>query len=61
MVTNIFRDQMDAMESSATYQMILDAILSPNCNVLLSSPLFNSQTLSNPIQYWLILTNQSHN
>ena len=55
-VTNIFRDQMDRYgEIYTTYQMILDAIQKvPTATVLLNgdSPLFNSQTLSNPIQYY---------
>ena len=62
-VTNIFRDQMDRYgEIYTTYQMILDAIHKvPTATVLLNgdSPLFNSQTLSNPIQYYGFDTDKS--
>ena len=62
-VTNIFRDQMDRYgEIYTTYQMILDAIQKvPTATVLLNgdSPLFNSQTLSNPIQYYGFDTDKS--
>lgn len=53
--TNIFRDQMDRYgEIYTTYQMILDAAQKvPTATVLLNgdSPLFNSVTLKNPVQY----------
>ena len=62
-ITNIFRDQMDRYgEIYTTYQMILDAIHKvPTATVLLNgdSPLFNSQTLSNPIQYYGFDTEKS--
>ena len=62
-VTNIFRDQMDRYgEIYTTYQMILDAIHKvPTATVLLNgdSPLFHSQTLSNPIQYYGFDTEKS--
>ena len=55
-VTNIFRDQMDRYgEIYTTYQMILDAAQKvPTATVLLNgdSPLFNSVTLKNPVQYY---------
>ena len=54
--TNIFRDQMDRYgEIYTTYQMILDAAQKvPTATVLLNgdSPLFNSVTLKNPVQYY---------
>ncbi len=54
--TNIFRDQMDRYgEIYTTYQMILDAAQKvPMATVLLNgdSPLFNSVTLKNPVQYY---------
>lgn len=54
--TNIFRDQMDRYgEIYTTYQMILDAAQKvPTATVLLNgdSPLFNSVTLNNPVQYY---------
>ena len=49
-------------EIYTTYQMILDAIQKvPTATVLLNgdSPLFNSQTLSNPIQYYGFDTEKS--
>ena len=58
--TNIFRDQMDRYgEIYTTYQMILDAAQKvPTATVLLNgdSPLFNSVTLKNPVQYYGIDT-----
>ena len=54
--TNIFRDQMDRYgEIYTTYQMILDAAQKVlTATVLLNgdSPLFNSVTLKNPVQYY---------
>lgn len=54
--TNIFRDQMDRYgEIYTTYQMILDATQKVlTATVLLNgdSPLFNSVTLKNPVQYY---------
>lgn len=54
--TNIFRDQMDRYgEIYTTYQMILDAAQKvPTATILLNgdSPLFNSVTLKNPVQYY---------
>ena len=54
--TNIFRDHMDRYgEIYTTYQMILDAAQKvPTATVLLNgdSPLFNSVTLKNPVQYY---------
>ena len=54
--TNIFRDQMDRYgEIYTTYHMILDAAQKvPTATVLLNgdSPLFNSVTLKNPVQYY---------
>lgn len=54
--TNIFRDQMDRYgEIYTTYQMILNAAQKvPTATVLLNgdSPLFNSVTLKNPVQYY---------
>ena len=54
--TNIFRDQMDRYgEIYTTYQMILDAAQKvPTATVLLNgdSPLFNSVTLKNTVQYY---------
>lgn len=54
--TNIFRDQMDRYgEIYTTYQMILDAAQKvPTATVLLNgdSPLFNSVTLKNLVQYY---------
>ncbi|GGE29250.1 lipid II isoglutaminyl synthase subunit MurT [Streptococcus himalayensis] len=55
-LTNIFKDQMDRYgEIYTTYQMILDAIRKvPSATVLMNgdSPLFNSVSLDNPIQYY---------
>lgn len=54
--TNIFRDQMDRYgEIYTTYQMILDAANKvPSATVLMNgdSPLFNSVSLKNPVQYY---------
>lgn len=54
--TNIFRDQMDRYgEIYTTYQMILKgAAKAPEATVLANgdSPLFNSQTLVNPVRYY---------
>ena len=54
--TNIFRDQIDRYgEIYTTYQMILDAAQKVlTATVLLNgdSPLFNSVTLKNPVQYY---------
>ena len=61
--TKLNWDQMDRYgEIYTTYQMILDAIHKvPTATVLLNgdSPLFNSQTLSNPIQYYGFDTDKS--
>lgn len=54
--TNIFRDQMDRYgEIYTTYQMIVDgAAKAPKATILANgdSPLFNSQDLVNPVQYY---------
>lgn len=54
--TNIFRDQMDRYgEIYTTYQMIIDgAAKAPQATILANgdSPLFQSQELINPVQYY---------
>lgn len=60
--TNIFRDQMDRYgEIYTTYQMIVDgAAKAPQATILANgdSPLFNSTTVKNPVQYYGFATKE---